>query len=108
MDEKSWPVAALLQKTFNQDSAKGLETLDLMLSKQWKAEDHIMDIAGLSEADKNQVVPAAAVFNEVTKVMPGIGTPFVMFRNSSNQLEAFGGVPLATDWSSLKATSPAK
>ena len=102
LDEKSYPIAALLQKIQSQDQAKGHETLEQMLTKQWKAEDHLMEIASLTEADYEQVKPAGAVFLAIARAVPGIGTPFVMFKNAADKVEAFGGVPLATDWASLK------
>lgn len=102
LNEKSYPIAALIHKIHSENQTKGLETLDQVLTKQWKAEDHLMEIAGLTEADYEQVKPAGAVFLEIGRAVPGIGTPFVMFKNSSNKVEAFGGVPLATDWASLK------
>lgn len=100
--EKSYPIAALIQKIHSENQSMGLEILDQVLTKQWKAEDHIMEIAGLTEADYEQVKPAGAVFYSITREVPGIGTPFVMFKNADNKVEAFGGVPLATDWASLK------
>lgn len=102
LNEKSYPISALIQKIYNQDQAKGRETLDQILTKQWKAEDHLMEIAGLTEADYEQVKPGGSVFYEIGRAVPGIGTPFVMFKNSASKVEAFGGVPLATDWASLK------
>lgn len=102
INEKSYPVSALLQKIYNQDEAHGLETLDQLLTKQWKVDDHLTEIAGLTEADYEQVKPAGAVFLEIGRAVPGIGTPFVMFKNAAGKVEAFGGVPLATDWASLK------
>jgi hypothetical protein len=102
LNEKSYPIAALIQKIHSENQTKGLETLDQVLTKQWKAEDHLMEIAGLTEADYEQVKPAGAVFYEIGRAVPGIGTPFVMFKNADNKVEAFGGVPLATDWASLK------
>lgn len=102
LNEKSYPIAALIQKIHGENQIKGLETLDQVLTKQWKAEDHLMEIAGLTEADYEQVKPAGAVFLEIGRAVPGIGTPFVMFKNADNKVEAFGGVPLATDWASLK------
>jgi hypothetical protein len=102
INEKSYPVTALLQKINDQDKVHGLETLDQLLTKQWKVDDHLMEIAGLTEADYDQVKPAGAVFLEIGRAVPGIGTPFVMFKNAESKVEAFGGVPLATDWASLK------
>lgn len=102
ISEKSYPISALLHKIQSQDQVKGRETLDQILTKQWKAEDHLMEIAGLTEADYEQVKPAGAVFLEIGRAVPGIGTPFVIFKNANNKVEAFGGVPLASDWSSLK------
>jgi len=102
ISEQSYPISALLQKTFMADKAKGLEALDQILTKQWKAEDHLMEIAALTEADYEQVKPAGSVFVEIARAVPGIGTPFVMFKNAANNVEAFGGVPLSTDWASLQ------
>lgn len=102
LNEKSYPIAALIQKIHGANQSRGLETLDQVLTKQWKAEDHLMEIAGLTEADYEQVKPAGAVFLEIGRAVPGIGTPFVMFKNADDKVEAFGGVPLATDWASLK------
>lgn len=100
--EQSYPISALLQKTFMADKVKGREVLDQILTKQWKAEDHLLEISALTEADYEQVKPAVTVFVEIARAVPGIGTPFVMFKNASNQVEAFGGVPLSTDWGSLQ------
>ena len=102
ISEKSYPISALLHKIQSQDQAKGRETLDQILTKQWKAEDHLMEIAGLTDADYEQVKPAGAVFLEIGRAVPGIGTPFVIFKNANDKVEAFGGVPLASDWASLK------
>jgi len=102
LDERSYPISALIQKIYNQDQAKGLDTLDQILNKQWEAEEHHAEIAALTEADYEQVKPAGAVFLSISKASPGIGTPFVTFKNSSGIIEAFGGVPLANDWASLK------
>jgi hypothetical protein len=102
LDERSYPISALIQKIYNQDQAKGLDTLDQILNKQWTSEEHHAEIAALTEADYEQVKPAGAVFLSISKASPGIGTPFVTFKNSSGVIEAFGGVPLANDWASLK------
>lgn len=103
LDAKSRPLSALLQKIYNADPAKGIETMDQMLTKTWKAEDHILEISQLTDADYAQVDVNAAVFLQVAKAVPGIGTPFVMFKNGENSIDAYGGVPLATDWASLRA-----
>lgn len=102
LDERSYPISALIQKMYNEDKAKGLAALDQILNKQWKAEEHHAEIAALTEADYEQVKPAGAVFLSISKAVPGIGTPFVTFKSSEGQIEAFGGVPLANDWASLK------
>ena len=102
ISEQSYPISALLQKTFMANKAKGLEALDQILTKQWKAEDHLLEIAALTDADYEQVKPAGSVFVEIARAVPGIGTPFVMFKNAANNVEAFGGVPLSTDWGSLQ------
>jgi hypothetical protein len=102
LDERSYPISAFIQKLYNEDKAKGLEALDQILNKQWKAEEHHAEIAALTEADYEQVKPAGAVFLSISKAVPGIGTPFVTFKSSEGQIEAFGGVPLANDWASLK------
>jgi hypothetical protein len=103
LDAKSRPLSALLQKIYNADPAKGMETMGQMLTKTWKAEDHILEISQLSDADYAQIDVNAAVFLQVAKAVPGIGTPFVMFKNGENSIDAYGGVPLATDWASLRA-----
>lgn len=105
LNEQSWAVSALLQKVYNEDAAKGLSLMDQMLSKQWKVDDHLVDIASLTDADKEQIVPAGGVFREIARAVPGIGTPFVTFKGADGQIQAFGGVPLANDWSALKGPS---
>jgi|GEM_PF-4577559 len=102
LDARSYQISALIQKIYNENQAQGLETLDQVLNKQWKAEDHHAEIAALTDADYEQVKPAAAVFYSIGEASPGMGTPFVTFKNSSGVIEAFGGVPLANDWASLK------
>lgn len=102
-NEQSYPLSALLRKTYDKDSAQGLEMLDQMLTKTWKAEEHFADIAGLTEGDYGLIKPAGAVFLSITREMPGIGTPFVMFKNAKGHAEAFSGVPYSTDWGSLKS-----
>lgn len=101
-NEVSYPLSALLRKTFDQDHAKGLAMMDDMLNKTFKPDDHIQEISSLTPGDYGLIKPAGGVFLEITKAVPGIGTPFVMFKNSAGKAEAFGGVPLATDWASLK------
>ncbi|MDZ5605235.1 hypothetical protein SJI00_20900 [Pseudomonas sp. RP23018S] len=103
LDARSYPISALIQKTYSESHAKGLEMLDQVLNKQWRAEDHHTEIASLTEGDYEQVKPAGAVFYSIGEASPGMGTPFVTFKNSSGVIEAFGGVPLANDWASLKA-----
>lgn len=102
-NEQSYPLSALLRKTYEEDSSRGLDMLDQMLSKTWKADDHFADIAGLTEGDYGLVKPAAAVYLAITREIPGVGTPYVMFRNNQGLAEAFGGVPYSTDWASLKS-----
>ncbi|WP_219096312.1 DsbA family protein [Pseudomonas sp. UMAB-40] len=104
-NEQSYPLSALLRKTYDKDPVLGSEMLDQMLSKTWNAEDHFTDIAGLTEGDYGLVKPAAAVYLAITREMPGIGTPFVMFRNANEHAEAFGGVPYSTDWALLKTAN---
>ncbi|MGO4801095.1 DsbA family protein [Pseudomonas sp. W22_MBD1_FP4] len=102
-NEQSYPLSALLRKTYEENPTRGLEMLDQMLSKTWKAEEHFADIAALTEGDYGLVKPAAAVYLAITREIPGIGTPYVMFKNNQGLAEAFGGVPYSTDWASLKA-----
>ncbi|NWD58416.1 hypothetical protein HX878_27255 [Pseudomonas veronii] len=102
-NEQSYPLSALLRKTYEESPTRGLEMLDQMLSKTWKAEEHFADIAALTEGDYGLVKPAAAVYLAITREIPGVGTPYVMFKNNQGLAEAFGGVPYSTDWASLKA-----
>ena len=100
-NEKSYPVAGLLRKTYDLDKAKGLEMLDDMMSGRWKPDDHHAEFAGLTEGDYGLLGPAAAVYMEITKAIKGTVTPVVIFRNARGEVEVFGGLPLATDWLSL-------
>jgi len=105
-NEKSYPLSALLRKTYDQDHVKGVEMLKGMLSKTWKSDDHIQEISQLTEGDYGLIKPAAQVYMSINEVMPGVGTPYVMFRNATGNPEAFSGVPLSTDWISLKPLTP--
>lgn len=105
-NEKSYPLSALLRKTYDQDHGKGVEMLKAMLSKTWKTDDHIQEISQLTDGDYGLIKPAAQVYMSINEVMPGVGTPYVMFRNASGNAEAFSGVPLSTDWISLKPWTP--
>lgn len=100
-DEKSYPLAGLLRKTYDLDKAKGLAMFDDMMTGRWKSDEHHAEFAGLTDGDYGLLGPAAAVYLEANKVIPGKGTPLVFFRNAQGEVEIIGGLPLATDWLSL-------
>jgi hypothetical protein len=100
-NEQTYPLSALIRKTFDKDNEKGKEMMSEMLTKTWKEDEHIGDIAALTAADYGLLKPAAAVFYAIAQAMPGVGTPFVMFKNADGQPDAFSGVPNISDWASL-------
>ncbi|WP_153785235.1 hypothetical protein [Pseudomonas sp. EMN2] len=100
-DEKSYPLAGLLRKTYDLDKAKGLAMFDDMMTGRWKSDEHHAEIASLTEGDYGQLGPAAAVYLEANKLIPGSGTPLVFFRSTQGEVVIIGGLPLATDWVAL-------
>lgn len=101
-NEKSYPVTVLLTKVYNADHAKGLQMMADLMQGNWKEEDHTPEIVALTKADEDLVKPAAAVFLAIGKQVPRIGTPFVMFRNASNESTLISGVPYTADWQAMR------
>lgn len=101
INEQSYPMSALIRKTYDQDPEKGKEMMHQMMSHTWREDDHIKEIADLTAADYGLVKPAAAVFLAISKAMPGVGTPFVMFKDATGHPAAFSGVPNTNDWAAL-------
>lgn len=100
-NEAGWALSAQLIKTQKESPEKALALLEKIMTKKATSEEISPLIKQLTESDFAEAKKAVAVFIELARNNPRIGTPLVIFTKANGEHEVISGLPSIGDWDGI-------